>query len=66
MEKKIKIEGMSCSHCSARVEKALNAIDGIKASVNLEEKIATLTLTKEVRDAVIKEAVEDAGFTVAD
>ena len=66
MEKKIKIEGMSCSHCSTRVEKALNAIDGVSATVNLEEKTATLTLTKEVSDAAIKEAVEDAGFTLVD
>lgn len=66
MEKKIKIEGMSCAHCSMRVEKALNAIDGISASVNLEENAATLTLTKEVSDTIIKEAVEDAGFTLVD
>ena len=66
MEKKIQIEGMSCAHCSTRVEKALNAIDGVSATVNLEEKTATLTLTKEVSDAAIKEAVEDAGFTLVD
>lgn len=65
MKKTIQINGMSCSHCAARVEKALNAIDGILATVNLEEKNATLTLEKEVSDALIKEAVEDAGFTVA-
>lgn len=64
MEKVIKIDGMSCSHCSMRVEKALNAIDGVSATVNLEEKTATLTLTKEVSDAIIKEAVEDAGFSL--
>ena len=64
MEKIIQIDGMSCSHCSARVEKALNAIDGVSATVNLEEKTATLTLETEVADSVISEAVEDAGFTV--
>ena len=64
MKKLIQIDGMSCSHCAMRVEKALNAIDGIFASVNLEEKTATLTLEKEVSDALIKETVEDAGFTV--
>ena len=64
MEKTIRIDGMSCSHCSARVEKALNAIDGVSATVNLEEKTATLTLETEVADSVISEAVEDAGFTV--
>ena len=64
MEKIIQIDGMSCSHFSARVEKALNAIDGVSATVNLEEKTATLTLETEVADSVISEAVEDAGFTV--
>lgn len=64
MEKVIQIEGMSCFHCSMRVEKALNSIDGISATVNLEEKTATLTLTKEVSDAAIRNAVEDAGFSV--
>ena len=37
-EKTMKIEGMSCGHCSARVEQALNAIDGVSAKVNLEVK----------------------------
>lgn len=64
MEKILKIDGMSCSHCSSRVEKVLNQIDGVSAVVNLEAKTATLTLTKEVSDDVLKEAVEDAGFTV--
>ena len=64
MEKIIKIDGMSCSHCSMRVENALNAIDGVTATVNLEDKTATLIITSEVADSVIKEAVEDAGFTV--
>ncbi|MBP3447905.1 MAG: heavy-metal-associated domain-containing protein [Clostridia bacterium] len=64
MEKIIRIDGMSCSHCSARVEKALNAIDGVSATVNLEEKTATLTMETEIADSVISEAVEDAGFTV--
>ncbi len=65
MEKILKIDGMSCSHCSSRVEKVLNQIDGVSAVVNLEAKTATLTLTKEVPDEVLREAVEDAGFTVA-
>ncbi len=64
MEKIIKIDGMSCSHCSTRVEKVLNAIDGVSATVNLEDKTATLTLSCDVADDIIKEAVEDAGFTV--
>ena len=64
MEKIIKIDGMSCSHCSMRVEKALNAIDGVSATVNPEDNTATLILSAEVAENIIKEAVEDAGFTV--
>lgn len=64
MEKSMIIEGMSCSHCSARVEKALNAIDGVSAHVVLDEKKAYLTLTKDVPDSALTEAVEDAGYTV--
>ena len=64
MEKIIYIDGMSCHHCSARVQNALNELDGVSATVNLEEKSAILTLTKDVSMDMIKEAVEDAGFTL--
>lgn len=64
MEKIIYINGMSCAHCSRRVENALNELDGVTATVNLEENCATLTLTKEVSEDAIREAVEDAGFTL--
>ncbi len=64
MEKKLTIEGMSCGHCSARVEKALSTLDGATATVDLETKTATVTLSHEVPDADLKKAVEDAGYTV--
>ncbi len=64
MEKKIMIEGMSCGHCVANVEKALNAIDGVSASVDLESNSATVTLTKEVADDTLKNAITEAGYTV--
>ena len=64
MMKTIKIEGMSCAHCSGRVEKALNSIDGVSAVVDLEAKSAAVTLEKPVEDAVLKAAVEDAGYEV--
>ena len=34
----VTIDGMSCAHCSARVEKALNALPGVRARVDLAEK----------------------------
>ena len=64
MEKKLTIEGMSCGHCSARVEKALNGLDGVSAVVDLDAKTATVKLAHDVADAELKKAVEDAGYTV--
>ena len=61
MEKKMIIEGMACGHCS---EKALNAIDGVSATVDLAAKCATITLTKEVSDQVLTDAVTEAGYDV--
>ncbi len=62
--KTIVIEGMSCAHCKAHVEKALGAIAGASATVDLERHTATVTLTAPVDDAQLKSAVEDAGYDV--
>ena len=65
MKKEIIIEGMSCGHCSARVDNVLSELSGVTVeSVNLETKTATVALTGEVTDAVIREAIEDAGYDV--
>lgn len=58
------IEGMSCGHCSARVEKALNAIDGISARVDLDNKTAYIENGNTVKDEEIIRAVTDAGYEV--
>ena len=50
MKKIIEIHGMSCEHCQASVEKALNAIDGVKAKVELKKNRAVINLTKEIQD----------------
>lgn len=62
--KTIIIEGMMCEHCKAHVEKALNAIDSVSASVDLESKSAAVT--GNVSDDVLKKAVTDAGYTVVE
>ncbi len=62
MKKILIIEGMSCPHCSARVEKALNAIEGVQAAVELKKKRAIVET--DVPDDVLVRAVEDAGYTV--
>ncbi len=64
MTKVMKIEGMMCPHCSGRVDKVLNAMDGVSAVVSLEEKTATITLTADVSDEALKQAVIDAGYEV--
>lgn len=65
MIKTVKIEGMSCSHCTSRVAAALMGLDGVEnAEMSLENKIAVLTLSKDVSDDVIRETVDDTGFDV--
>ena len=64
MTKTMKIEGMMCMHCSARVESVLNAIEGVSAKVDLEKKCAVVTLNAEVSDEVLRKAVTDAGYEV--
>jgi copper chaperone CopZ len=64
MKKIIEINGMSCGHCQARVEKALNAIEGIDAKVDLKKKRAVVSLAKEVDDQTLKNAVMNAGYEV--
>ena len=64
MTRTIKIGGMSCAHCAARVEKALNALPGITAKVDLAAKSATIADEANTDDAIIARAVEDAGYTV--
>ena len=58
----IKIEGMSCGHCSARVEKALNALGGVRARVDLAGKTATVE-GESLDENVIRKTISDAGYT---
>ena len=62
--KTMKIEGMMCAHCSGRVEKALNAVPGVSATVDLEKKTATVHAEPQVTDDALRQAVTDAGYTV--
>ncbi len=65
MNKTMKIEGMMCTHCTGRVEKALAAIDGVTAvEMSLEGKSASLTLSKDVDNQVLTDAVTEAGYEV--
>ena len=65
IRKTIFINGMSCGHCSKRVEEALKFVNGVKSvKVSLEEKKADVTLKKDIDNEVLKNAVEDVGFEV--
>lgn len=64
MEKVLHIEGMTCGHCQARVEKALNAIEGVEAKVNLDEKSAVVTSAQALDEDALVAAVEAAGYEV--
>jgi len=64
IEKTLQIKGMSCGHCSARVEKVLNSIDGVEAKVDLESNSAKLTLSKEISDETLKTALDNIGYEV--
>lgn len=66
MKKTLKIDGMMCSHCTGRVSQALNAIDGVSAEVSLEDKAAYVTLSADLADDVLIQAVTDAGYTVTE
>ena len=60
----MKIEGMMCPHCQAAVTKALNAIEGVKAEVNLEKKEAYVEAPDSVSKEDLTKAVTDAGYEV--
>lgn len=67
MKKTMIIEGMMCAHCTGRVQKALEEIEGVKSvSMSLENKSAEITLGGEVADEVLKEAVAQAGYEVTE
>ena len=61
----LKIEGMMCPHCEGRVKKCLEEIDGVaEAVVSHKKGNAVVTLTKEVDEKILREAVEAQGYPV--
>ena len=65
MKKTLKVEGMMCGHCEARVKKALEALPEVdEAVVSHEAGTAIVTLNAEVADNVLKKAVEDQDYPV--
>ena len=67
MEKTMKIKGMMCKHCEARVKNCLEALPEVgEAVVSHKKGTAKLTLTAEITDDVLKKTVEDQGYPVID
>lgn len=65
MKKTLKVEGMMCGHCEARVKKALEALPEVdEAVVSHEADTAIVTLNAEVADDVLKNAVEAQDYKV--
>lgn len=67
MTKTMIVEGMSCGHCTGRVQKALEAVEGVASvEMSLEEKSARIVLNKEVPEEELKNAVTEAGYEVVE
>ena len=65
MEKTMKIEGMMCGHCEARVKKCLEALPQVEeAIVSHKDGTAVVTLAEALDDAVLKKTVEDQDYEV--
>ena len=65
MEKTMKIEGMMCGHCEARVKKVLEALPQVdEAEVSHTEGTAVVTLNAELDDETLKKTVEDQDYKV--
>jgi Cu+-exporting ATPase len=64
MHKILEIRGMMCGHCAGHVARALNSIPGVKATVDLASKTATVESAAPVEDSVLMAAVQNAGYEV--
>ncbi|WP_313956745.1 heavy metal translocating P-type ATPase [Aliarcobacter butzleri] len=65
MEKILKVEGMTCGHCKARVEKVVSAIDGVDSvDVDLASKNVTVKMSKDISEQTLSDVIVDAGYEV--
>ena len=65
MTKTMNIEGMMCGHCEARVKKALEVLAGVEsAEVSHEKGTAVVSMSADVADDTLKEAVEAQDYKV--
>ena len=64
MTKTIFISDMTCSKCVAHVTRALETLPGVSAKVDLDAGTAVVTLSQDVPDQTLRDAVTDAGYQV--
>ncbi len=60
----VQIGGMQCASCKNSVLKAINALDGVSAKVNLEKNTATVSFNRPLDAAELTQAIEKRGFEV--
>ncbi|MBD5560060.1 MAG: heavy-metal-associated domain-containing protein [Clostridia bacterium] len=63
-KKTIKIEGMHCSGCSGRIERLLNALPGVSASVSLDDKEAVVEAPDDMPESTLTDKITGAGYQV--
>jgi len=65
MQTKLKVEGMSCSHCENAVKTAVSAINGVtNVDVDLKTGFVLITHDESVMESVIKNEIEEQGYDV--
>ena len=64
--KSVRIEGMTCDHCSGRIHNALNSIDGVSAKVSRSKGVATIKLGEQIEDDMIVRTITDLGYKVTE
>jgi Cu+-exporting ATPase len=62
MQVELELEGMTCAACAARIEKNLNRLDGVQASVNLATEKASVTFSPGVQVEDLIQRVRDSGY----
>jgi P-type Cu+ transporter len=65
-EIELSVQGMTCAACAARVERKLNGLDHVRATVNFATERATITAPPGITTAMLIEAIEQAGYGAAD
>ena len=65
-EKTVKIDGMVCDNCAARVHNALNTMEGVNAKVKRSRGVACIRLGGNVSDAAIRDTIEKLGYKVTE